>query len=203
MLVIGVTGGIGTGKTEVSRILRDLGATVIDADRVGHDAYRPHSDIWREVVATFGEQVLETTGEVDRKRLGAIVFGDPDAREKLNSIMHPRMAGIIQEQIDQLRTQGKDVVIVEAALLVEAGWDKMVDEIWTTDSPEEEVVDRLRHRNNLSADEVGRRIRSQLPFEDRAKNAQVVVRNAGSLDQLRQDVEYLWGNRMKGKVGKA
>ena len=203
MLVIGLTGGIGTGKSEVSRVLRELGATVIDADRVGHDAYRPHSEIWREVVAAFGEQVLQPTGEVDRKRLGAIVFGNAEARKKLNSIMHPRMASIIQEQIGRFRSEGEQVVVVEAALLVEAGWDNLVDEIWNTESPEEDVVDRLHRRNNLSADEVGRRIRSQLPSEERARSAQVVVRNAGNLEQLRQEVESLWRNRVEGKVWNA
>ena len=200
MLVIGLTGGIGTGKSEVSRILQGLGATVIDADRVGHEAYRPHSYAWREVVDTFGEAILAPTGEIDRKLLGAVVFNDPDARAKLNSIMHPRMAEIIREKIADLGRQGTDVVVLEAALLVEAGWDSFVDEVWVTCSPEDEVVDRLRRRNGLSEEEIMRRIRSQPPFEERARHATARVPNSGSVDELREEVELLWSGRVEGKV---
>ena len=200
MLVIGLTGGIATGKSEVSRILRELGATVIDADRVGHEAYKPHSPVWQEVVETFGDEILEPTGEIDRKRLGAIVFNDPDARAKLNSIMHPRMADMIRQKIGHLRQSGENVVVVEAALLVEANWDSLVDEIWVTHSPEELVVERLRGRNNLSQEEIMSRIRSQIPFDERGRHADVLVANSGELDQLREDVESLWGSRVKGQV---
>ena len=200
MLVIGLTGGIGTGKSEVSRILQGLGATVIDADRVGHEAYAPQSRAWREVVDTFGDGILAATGEIDRKLLGAVVFSDPDARAKLNSIMHPRMAEVIREKIADLGRQGKEVVVLEAALLVEAGWDSFVDEVWVTYSPEDEVVDRLRRRNGLSEDEIMRRIRSQPPFEERARHAAASVRNSGSIDGLREEVESLWSGRVEGKV---
>jgi len=200
MLAIGLTGGIGTGKSEVSRVLRELGATVIDADRVGHEAYRPHSPIWREVVAAFGEGILQSTGEIDRKRLGAIVFSNPDARARLNAIMHPRMAESIRQDIKELQKRGIEVVVVEAALLIEAGWDSLVDEIWVTYSPEEVVGERLGSRNNLSEEEIKSRIRSQLPLEERARRAHVLVNNSGSIDKLREEVESLWSNRVKGKV---
>ena len=98
MLVIGLTGGIGTGKSLVARILEQLGAVVIDADRVGHEAYMPNSLVWREVVEAFGEDILRPGGEIDRKRLGAIVFGDSAEMAKLNSIMHPRMAEMIHQR---------------------------------------------------------------------------------------------------------
>ena len=200
MLVIGLTGGIGTGKSEVSHILQELGAVVIDADRVGHEAYKPHSEIWRAVVHSFGEEILRPSGEIDRKRLGDIIFSDLSARERLNSIMHPRMAGIIGEQIDQYRQKGSEVVVVEAALLMEAGWSSLVDEIWVTSSPEEEVVERLRDRDDLSEEQIRDRITSQLPFEERASQAHVVVENSGSKGELREEVESLWSSRVKGKV---
>jgi dephospho-CoA kinase len=199
MLVIGLTGGIGTGKSEVSRILGDLGATVINADQVGHEAYTPHSQIWREVVAAFGEGILQPSGEIDRKRLGAIVFSEPDARARLNSIMHPRMAEMISQQIGELREQGVELVVLEAALMVEAGWNSLVDEVWVTDAPEEHVLERLRQRNSLSEEEIRSRISSQLPFEERARHARAVVHNSGSLAELRDKVESLW-SRVRGKV---
>ena len=200
MLTIGLTGGIGTGKSEVSRILKELGATVIDADRVGHEAYKVHSSAWQEVVDVFGEKVLSPTGEIDRKQLGGIVFSDPVALSKLNSIMHPQMAEIIKEKIRQLQSQGIETVVVEAALLVEAGWDSMVDEVWVTYSTEEMVIERLRQRNNLSEEEIQGRVRSQMPYDKRARYAQVVVDNSGNMDQLKESVLSLWSTRIKGKV---
>ena len=200
VLVIGLTGGIATGKSEVSRILRELGATIIDADRLGHEAYQPRTPAWQDVVDTFGEGILQSSGEIDRTRLGAIVFSDPDAREKLNSIMHPRMAEMIQERIGHLRHGGTRVVVLEAALLVEAGWESLVDEIWVTYSPEETVVARLRQRNNLSEEEIRGRIDSQLTFEATSRRAQVEVRNTGSVDHLRKEVESLWRTRVEGRV---
>ena len=199
MLVIGLTGGIGTGKSEVSRILRDLGATVINADHVGHEAYTPQSQMWREVVAAFGEGILQPSGEIDRKRLGDIVFNEPGAMAKLNSIMHPRMAEMIRRQIEELREQDVKLVVLEAALMVEAGWSSMVDELWVTYAPEELVLERLRQRNNMSDEEIRSRISSQLPFEERARYARMVVHNSGSVAELREKVESLW-SRVRGKV---
>ena len=200
MLVIGLTGGIATGKSEVSRILSKLGAEVIDADSVGHNAYRPDSQAWREVVEAFGHGILKPTGEVDRKRLGSIVFNDSDARDKLNAIMHPKMTDAIRDRISELREEGARVVVVEAALLIEAGWHALVDDVWVTRSSEDEVNERLRLRNRLSSEEIRSRVSSQLPFEERSKHAHAHVRNSGSMDDLREAVECLWTNRVKGKV---
>lgn len=200
MLKIGLTGGIGTGKSEVSRILKELGATVIDADLVGHEAYTPHTPIWQQVVDAFGEDILQPSGEVDRRKLGPIVFGDPEALAKLNAIMHPGMAKMIQERMERLRGEGTEVVVVEAAVLVEAGWQYLFDEIWITNASEEQVVERVRRRSNLSEEQVMGRIRSQLPFEERSQHAQVTVMNSGGLDDLQREVESLWNSRVKGKV---
>ena len=143
MLVIGLTGGIGTGKSEAARHMVSLGATLIDADLVGHEAYQPHAEAWRQVVGAFGEGILQPNGEIDRRSLGAIVFSDPEQLARLNGIMHPLMARMVQERIDGLRADGADVVVVEAALLYEAGWDSLVQEVWVTDASEEAVIHRL------------------------------------------------------------
>ena len=200
MLTIGLTGGIGTGKSEVSRILEKLGAQVIDADKVGHEAYKPHSPIWEEVVATFGEGILQGNEEIDRKKLGAIVFNDSQEMAKLNAIMHPKMADIISREITQLREDGAKAVVLEAALLLEAGWDTLVDEIWVTYASEEEVVSRLQRRNNLPEEEIKRRIGLQLPFAEAATRAQVVVANCDGIEELRNEVKSLWSSRVTGKV---
>ncbi len=202
MRVIGLTGGIGTGKSLVAHMLGELGAEVIDADRIGHEAYTPHTPVWKEVVEAFGEEILQPSGEIDRKRLGSIVFSDPKELARLNSIMHPRMAEMIHERVKELEGKGAETVVVEAAVLVEAGWDKLpwVDEVWVTRSDEEQVVERIKERNNLPDEEIRKRIGSQLPFQERSRNAQVVVDNSGAIDDLKEAVESIWESRVKGKV---
>lgn len=199
MLVIGLTGGIGTGKTEVSRMLQDLGAVVINADQVGHEAYTPHSETWREVVAAFGEAILTAEGEIDRRKLGGIVFADLQELARLNGIMHPRMAGIVAEKLQGLDTDGVDVAVVEAAVLFEAGWDALVDEVWTTESPLESVIARLRERNGFEPEEIRKRVSAQMSSEERAGRATEVIRNGGDLDGLRAQVTELWQSRVLRK----
>ena len=202
MIVIGLTGGIGTGKSEVGRILATLGAVVIDADQLGHHSYTPHTEIWHEVVKVFGEGILQSSGEIDRKQLGAIVFADPEQLARLNGIMHPRMARMVSQQIEKLREEGASAVVVEAAVLFEAGWDSMVDEVWTTESPLDNVADRLMARNGLYRAEVVKRIKSQMSSEERSARSRVVVDNSKDVDTLVNTVRSLWDTRVKGIVGK-
>ncbi|MDP2953025.1 MAG: dephospho-CoA kinase, partial [Chloroflexota bacterium] len=120
MLVIGLTGGIGSGKSTVSGVMADLGATVIDADKVGHQALKPKTPAWHDIVAAFGRGVLKENEEVDRAKLGQIVFSDPKALKRLNAIMHPRMSEMMRERLAALKAEGVGVVVLEAALLIEA-----------------------------------------------------------------------------------
>ncbi|MFQ5860647.1 MAG: dephospho-CoA kinase [Dehalococcoidia bacterium] len=197
MRVIGLTGGIGTGKSEVARILEQLGATVINADLLGHRVYEPYTDAWQEVVAAFGPQVLQPDGVVDRKRLAEVVFADPDALARLNAITHPRIYTLIEQMLAQLRRQGVAVAVVEVALLIEAGWTPLVDEVWVVSCPEEQVLQRLRSRNHLSTEAIQRRARSQLSLEERLKHADVVVDNSGTLHELRARVETWWNEQVR------
>ncbi len=200
MLVIGLTGSIGTGKSEVARLLESLGAVVINADQVGHEAYAPNTESWREVVEAFGRDILQPTGEIDRRKLGAIVFSDPQQMAKLNGIMHPRIAGMVGERIEKLRTQGTEVVVVEAALLFEAKWDYLVDEVWSTDAPVETVIQRLRDRNGLQEEEVRKRIDSQMDRDERLARSHLVLDNSGDVAELEQTVNSLWETRVKGRT---
>lgn len=192
MRIIGLTGGIGTGKSEVSRILAELGAVVIDADSLGHEAYLPHTETWGQIVAAFGEEVVGANGTIDRASLGAIVFNDPQARSKLDAIMHPRIADLASMRISELRVQETGTIVLEAALLVEAGWGHLVDEIWVMYAQEEEIVERLKRRDGLPDLEVRKRMSSQMPFGDRAKHGQVIIKNTATLLELRAKVEILW-----------
>lgn len=196
MLVIGLTGGIGTGKSEVASLLQSFGAEVINADQVGHEAYTPNSESWREVVNTFGEEILQPDGQIDRGRLGAIVFSNPQQLDKLNAIMHPRMAKMVGDKIKVFRDKGAPAVVVEAAVLFEAGWDSLVDEVWTTDSPVELVIERLQARNGMSEEEVRRRINSQMDRVERIERSDLVVDNSGDVAGLGETVKALWDSRV-------
>ncbi|MYC31461.1 MAG: dephospho-CoA kinase [Chloroflexi bacterium] len=200
MLVIGLTGGIGTGKTEVCRIVRELGATLINADQVGHEAYTPHTEAWTEVVAAFGDGILTEKGEIDRRKLGAMVFADASQLERLNRIMHPRMAEIVRQKLRALDDAGAPVAVVEAAVLFEAGWDSLVDEVWTTESPEDSVVARLQERNGFAPEEIRKRIASQMPTEERAGRADEVINNSGDLKGLENAVRDIWKRKVEGRI---
>ncbi|MDE2844529.1 MAG: dephospho-CoA kinase, partial [Chloroflexota bacterium] len=189
-----------TGKTEVSRLLQEMGATVLNADQVGHEAYTPHSEAWNEVVKAFGESILQDNGEIDRRKLGGIVFADPEQLEILNGIMHPRMAAIVREELQGLNQRGVEVAVVEAAVLFEAGWDSLVDEVWTTESPEDLVVARLQERNGFSPEEIRKRIASQMSSSERSNRATEVVNNSGELADLENTVRAIWKRRVEGRI---
>jgi len=192
MKVIGLTGGIGSGKSTVSRFLAELGAVIIDADKVGHEAYKSDTDIWREVVAAFGRQILTPNGDIDRKKLGEIVFDKPEALSRLNQILHPRIYDMVKAKIEGYRRQGVDVVVLEAPLLIEAGWASSVDEVWVTAASESTVLRRLEECSGLSEQQSLARIRFQLSSEERIKHANVVINNDGDINELKSKVEKLW-----------
>ncbi|GAH17389.1 unnamed protein product, partial [marine sediment metagenome] len=185
MKVIGLTGGIGSGKSTVSGFLKGLGAVVIDADRVGHEVFKPDTEAWREVVAAFGKEILAPDGDIDRRKLGKIVFDNYEALARLNQIMHPRICALVKALIEEYRRQGVGVVVLEAPVLLEAGRPSLVDEVdevWVTVAPESTVLKRLKKKLGLSEPESLARIRSQLPPEEKIKHADVVIDTDCSLD---------------------
>ena len=192
MKVIGLTGGIGSGKSTVSQFLAELGAVILDADKVGHEAYKPDTGVWREVVAAFGTEILTPNGDIDRKKLGEIVFGNAEALSRLNQIMHPRIYDMVKAQLEEYQRQGVDVVVLEAPLLIEAGWTSSVDEVWVTVAPESTVLRRLEECSGLSEQQSLARIRSQLSSEERIRHANVVINTDCSLDELKAKVKELW-----------
>ncbi len=192
MKVIGLTGGIGSGKSTVSRFLAELGAVILDADKVGHEAFKPDTEIWRQVVAAFGSQILTPGGDIDREKLGEMVFGNPESLARLNQIMHPRMYEIVTAQLDDYRRQGIDVVVLEAPLLIEVGWASSVDEVWVTVASEATVLSRLEEQKGLSRQKALARIHSQLSLEERVRHADVVIDTDCDLDELRARLAELW-----------
>jgi phosphopantetheine adenylyltransferase/dephospho-CoA kinase len=198
MIVIGLIGGIGTGKSTVSNMLRELGAVVINADEVGHQAYLPHQGVWDQVVEAFGRDILEPDDTVNRRKLGSIVFSDPKHLEQLNKIVHPWMFDVLKQRIEELRNQGTSVVVLEAAILLEAHWEPLVDRIWTTAVPEAEVVRRLTARDPLTEEQIRSRIRAQMSQEERAAKSDVVIDTSGTIDEVKQRVEALWLSTVVG-----
>ncbi len=190
--VIGLTGGIGSGKSAVSQILKELGAVILDADKIGHEGFKPNSKAWCEVVATFGRQILTPGGDIDRKKLGETVFSHPESLSRLNQIMHPRMYDIIKTQIEDYRRQEINVVVLEAAVLIEANWTSLVDEVWVTVASEPTILKRLKENRGLEEKQTLVRIRSQLSAEERAKHADVIINNDGDLDKVKAKVKNLW-----------
>jgi dephospho-CoA kinase len=191
--VIGLTGGIGSGKSTVSAMLADLGARVVDADKIGHWVYRAGSEGFRAVVDAFGPGVVAADGTIDRACLGGIVFDDPDARARLNAIVHPLIGAELAARIAAARDDGYDrPVVVEAAILIEAGWRPLVDQLWVVSVDRETAVARVVGSRGLSRADVERRLDAQLPDAERRRQADVVIDNGGDLDALRTQVEAAW-----------
>ena len=197
MIVIGLTGGILSGKSTVSEILAEKGAVIIDADKIGHEVYKPHTETWQTLVDTFGEWILVKNGNINRRRLGDIVFNDPAALTLLNKIVHPPMRKVIEAELKRLRRAGADVVIIEAAILIEAKWTDLVDEIWVTTAPENVVIDRLQNRIGLTEEQARARIRSQLPLKEKGKHADAIINTDCSLPEVSVKVLELWSKIQK------
>jgi len=193
MKTIGLTGGIGSGKSTVSQLLGELGAFIIDADKVGHEIYLPGKEAWKQLTAAFGQDILAADQTIDRKKLGAIVFGSDDARKKLNSIVHPLMFTDIARRIEEKRVEGfAKPIVVEAAILIEANWLPLADEVWLVVTNKTAVIERVASQRGMAAKDTEARIASQLADSERRKYATLVIENDGSLDELKNKVQEAW-----------
>jgi len=194
--IIGLTGGIGSGKSTVAAMLADLGAIVIDADKVGHEVYLPGTEGFRRVVEAFGRDVVGSDGTIDRRILGARVFGDLASLKRLNALVHPLIGDEIRTRLQAAvgsADQGgtRRPIVVEAAIMMEAGW-RFFDRIWVVVVTPETAVTRVVASRGLSRDDVERRIAAQMTNAERERIADLVIRNDGTLDALRAQVEAAW-----------
>ena len=191
--VIGITGGIGAGKSSATAILGELGAFVIDADKAAHEVYLPDTPAWREIVAAFGDEVLAADRTIDRRKLGPRVFDDPAALNTLNGILHGKIFAYIQGQIAYIRrADAAQVVAVEAAVMLEAGWQALVDYLWVVVAPVEVAIARLRDDRGVPEDQARARIAAQMSNDERIDHADTVIHNAADLDALRDAVTAAW-----------
>jgi len=197
-LTIGLTGGIGSGKSEASGILRELGALVIDADIVGHETYRNGRPAWDEIVEVFGDVVIGSDGEIDRTELGRIVFDDPVNLKRLTDIVWPKIREELKDRMEGERDGGgTDVLIVEAAVLFEAEWENLFDEIWVVTAREKDVLERLERQRNQKPAQTRARVRAQMTNEEREQRADVMVRNHEDRAALAATVKKLWTDRTR------
>ncbi len=197
MKVIGLTGGIGTGKSTVAGFLRELGAAYMDLDRTGHEVYQPGTSAYKQLIATFGNGILGEEKEINRTKLGAIVFNDRAALQKLNGIIHPAIDAVVKERLAGFKGAGTSVTVLEAAAMLESRRNWLVDEIWITLAPVPVVLDRLRKRSGYSETEALSRIRSQMSDEERRRLADVVIETDCSLEELKQRVTREWDTLLK------
>jgi dephospho-CoA kinase len=191
MRIIGLTGGIGSGKSTVSTILRELGATVVDADEGARVVVQPGQPALGEIRDRFGDAVFAADGGLDREKLADVVFNDERARADLNAITHPRVRAWMAEQMQAAAAAGAPAVVLDIPLLFESGLTAGLDEIVVVWAPVEEQFRRAVARG-LRGDDVRARIKAQMPIEEKRSQATVVINNAGSKEQTRRQVEELW-----------
>ena len=188
MVVAGLTGGIATGKSTVAAIFEKAGARLIDADRIAREAVRKDSPAYREILAHFGTEVLQENGELDRKRLAAVIFGDPGEQRALERIVHPRVKEEIDLGIERVRRQAPDaLVIVDIPLLYEAGMQHGLDAVIVVYAPENLQIERLMARDGLTRPEAVARIRAQMPIESKRALATYLIDNSGSIESTRAE----------------
>ena len=191
MIVIGLTGGIASGKSTAARHLGERGATVIDADKLGHRAYDPDTPGFDKVVAEFGLDVVDD-GKIDRKALGGKVFGDPAALKRLTDIVWPEILELAKKDIGRAGRRGASVVVLEAAVLLEAGWEDQVDEVWVVTVEPAVAVERASARDGVDAAAVQARIDAQLSNAERIAKAGTVIDNSGTEAELLTALDRQW-----------
>ena len=195
MILVGLTGGVATGKSTVAKMFKQCGAIVIDADELAHEVVKPGKPAWREIVASFGKTVLNQDRSLNRQALGSIVFRNPEKRRQLERIIHPRVAREQARLTKQAaRTDPKAVVIYDVPLLFEAGIDKRVDRTIVVTANRKTQMARLKKRNGLSQAEAIRRIRSQMPLAKKIQRANHVLNGTLPRPSLGQQVSLLLKN---------
>ena len=193
LLILGVTGGIASGKTTVVNMLKELGAPVIDFDVLARQVVESGKPAWKQIVAYFGEQVLQKDRELDREKLSEIVFRDFEKRKKLESFTHPRIHEEFVKALDEIALKNpKAIIQVDVPLLIEQNLQHMFHKILVVYIPEEKQIERVMKRDGISKEEAARRLKAQLPLDEKLDSADFVVYNDKSLEETRKQVEELW-----------
>ena len=200
MVVIGLTGNMASGKSTALQMLAGMGAAIIEADKIGHEQSQPGTEVWQKIIQTWGRGVLGENGQIDRAKLGKIVFNQPGERKKLDKITHPYIRQAIQERIEKYRHAGCPAVVVEIPLLIETKWTDMMDQVWVISASEDISIKRMIKRSGFSREEAIHRLKSQLPLAEKLRHADVII-DAESEDRskMKLQLEKAW----KRALGKA
>ena len=201
MIVIGLTGNIGSGKSTVARRMQNLGAKIVDADQIAREVVQPGTPALQDIANNFGPDVLDSTGGLDRKKMASIVFADPRAIMILNQITHPRIIDEVNRKINKFNREaktraGSGVLVIDAPLLIEVGLDHIVDEVWVVKVDPKVQIARLTKRDSLTTEEALRRIAAQMPQEDKIKRATRVIDNSGEKSETVKQVDRLWNEML-------
>jgi dephospho-CoA kinase len=200
MYVIGLTGGIGSGKSTVAKVLEEEGAAVLSADLLGHEVYLPGKPAYDEIIETFGREVVAGDGTIDRKKLGPIVFSDPANLAKLNAITHRRIKDMMRERLAEIAARGTKYAVLEAALLFDAGWDDLTDEVWVTVAPARVAAERTAERSGIPVEQVLERIqKAQMESDERIRRSDVVIDTGGTMEQTLERARAAWAT-MRARV---
>lgn len=199
--IVGLTGGIGSGKSTVARFFEARGAAIIDADRLAREAVLPGTPGFAAILERFGPGVLGPGGDLDRAALGRIVFGDEEARRALNAIVHPEVARLAAERMATLSAAGQALIVYDVPLLFENGLERFLPETIVVSVPEEVQRARVHARDGLRPEEIEARLRAQLPLAQKAARATYVIDNSGSLEQTEASVDALWKNLVQERGG--
>ncbi len=192
-MIIGVTGGIGAGKSSVSSILRELGAVVLDADQISREVTEPGKQAWQQIIKAFGNDVLMPDQRLDRKKLAGIVFRSRQKRLLLENIIHREVTEIMKRQIDALKNQGFDgVIVLDVPIPVKKGFQDTVDQIWVVTCHDEERIRRVMARSGFTYEDAKNRINAQMPQDEYKKLAHIIIENNGSIEALKARVEALY-----------
>lgn len=187
MLIVGLTGGVASGKSAVSKIFKEEGATIIDADQIARELVQPHTPTWNELRRVFGKGILDKDESINRKKLATKVFSDPEQGELLNRILHPRIKAEIDRRVKEIGQKTPEaLIVIDAALLVEKGDYREMDKVIVITSTERQQIERLRKREGADPEEARRILASQMATEEKIKVADFVIRNEGSLEETKR-----------------
>ena len=203
MLNVGLTGGIGCGKSTVAKMLADKGARVIDFDALTHDVQAPDRPAWRTIISLFGEGVLNADRTIDRKKLAALVFDDKNMLKRLNDIVHPIVLEAWHQQLKEIEKEYPEAIVLsDVPLLMEIGLEHLVDLVVLVYAPPEEQIRRIMERNGYTRDEAQKRLSAQMPIDEKIPRADIVIHNQASLDRTQKAVDQVWEELVLREINK-
>jgi dephospho-CoA kinase len=203
MLIVGLTGGVASGKTAVSQVLKKEGAYIIDADQIAREIVQPHKPAWKELIRAFGKEILQENELIHRKKLADKVFEDPEQRKILNQILHPRIKEVIDRRTTEIgRKDPEAIVVIDAPLLIESEGHRGLDKLIVVTSTRAQQIKRLKDRDGVNPKRALKVISSQMPVEEKVRLADFVIRNEGSLEEAKKRAKGIFRELKKGVLEK-